>query len=109
MMNRAVSQYDVVGRGSIGVRWRTDFDYMWFSDPFGDRLDALRRIEYRFYQLRKYIPHSQVDGSKIFTTEEMATMFHLPGKVALTPTLDRVPSTRSEAPTNLPVGNLPTQ
>lgn len=108
MLNRAVNQYDVVGRGSIGVRWRTDFDYMWFSDPFGDRLDTIRSVEYKLYQLRKYVNHSQSDGQKIFTTEEVATMFHLPGKVAITPTLDRVPSTRSEAPTNLPTGNMPT-
>lgn len=107
-LNRAVNQTDMVGRSSIGVRWRTDFDYMWFSDPFGERLDAFRRIEYKMYQLRKYIPHSQSDGSKVYTTEELATLFHLPGKVALTPTLDRIPSTRSEAPTNLPTGNLPT-
>ena len=105
MMNRAVNQYDVVGRGSMGVRWRTDFDYMWFSDPFGERLEALRNVEYKLYQLRKYVPHAQTDSPKVFTTEEMATMFHLPGKVALTPTLDRIPSTRSEAPSNLPIGN----
>ena len=106
-LNRALNQADVVGRSSMGVRWRSDFDYMWFSDPFGERLQKYRDVEYKLYQLRKYANHSQSDGMKVFTTEELATIFHLPGKVALTPTLDRVPSTRSEAPTNLPVGNLP--
>lgn len=106
--NRMLSQTDVIGRGSIGVRWRTDFDYMWFSDPFGERLQGLKKVEYKLFQLRKYVNHAQTDNSTIFTTEEIATLFHMPGKVALTPTLDRIPSTRSEAPTNLPTGTLPT-
>ncbi len=37
------------------------------------------------------------------TTEELATIFHIPGKVASTPTLARIPSKRSEAPANLPI------
>ena len=48
------------------------------------------------------------DKAKVFSAEELATVFHLPGQVALTPTLNRIGSTRSEAPANLPVGNLPT-
>ena len=45
------------------------------------------------------------DTPKVMTTEELATMFHLPGKVAVTPTLGRIPSTRGEAPPNLPTAN----
>ncbi|MDO8424149.1 MAG: hypothetical protein Q7S54_00880 [bacterium] len=39
----------------------------------------------------------------ILTTEELATIFHLPGSVATTPTLSRAPSKKAEAPANLPV------
>ncbi len=39
----------------------------------------------------------------VMNTEELATMFHFPGSVAATPTLDRVPSKKAEAPGNLPV------
>ena len=35
--------------------------------------------------------------------EELATLYHLPGAVATTPTLTRIPSKKSEAPANLPV------
>jgi len=102
--NRVLAQWDMIGRASIGVRWRTDFNYMWFSDPFGDRLKAIKQQEHREYKMRKFVPKSQNDMPKYFTTEELASIFHIPGKVALTPTLERIPSTRSQAPANLPVG-----
>ena len=39
----------------------------------------------------------------ILTTEEVATLFHIPGAVATTPTLKRAPSKKAEAPANLPI------
>ncbi len=106
MFIRSFSQYDVQGRNGVGVGWRTDFDYNWFSDPFNKRRPAMKREELKYYKLRIYAPKagSGRDKPKIFTAAELATMWHLPGKVALTPTLQRVPSTRSEAPSNLPIG-----
>lgn len=106
-LNRTWSIFDNVGRGSIGVRWRTDFNYMWFSDPFGTVLEKYKKVEHAHYKLRKQANHCQADKPKIFTVEELATMFHIPGKVAITPTLDRIASTRSEAPTNLPIAPDP--
>lgn len=105
---RSFSQYDMIGRNEIGVRWRTDFNYKNYI-PGGKikALNALKRQELKEYRMRIIYPKNGAGGSKIFTSEELATMFHLPGKVALTPTLDRVPSTRGEAPANLPTGSLP--
>lgn len=108
-LNRTWSIFDSIGRGSLGVRWRTDFNYMWFSDPFGDLLKKYKAVEHKHYKLRKQAPHAQSDYPKVFTTEEIATMFHIPGQVAITPTLDRIPSTRAEAPTNLPIAPPPEQ
>lgn len=107
-MIRSFSQYDVVGFQGIGVRWRTDFDYKDLI-PGGKKkeLKALKTQELVEYRRRLYYPKSGGDGYKIFTSEELATLFHMPGKVAFTPTLDRVPSTRGEPPANLPVGSLP--
>lgn len=103
---RSFSQYD--GATAVGVRWRTDFGYKDLI-PGGKKktLKALKVQELTEFRRRVYSPKNGIDGSKIFTSEELATMFHLPGKVALTPTLDRVPSTRGEAPANLPTGSLP--
>lgn len=39
----------------------------------------------------------------VLSAEELATIFHLPGGVAQTPTFGRIPSRKSEAPTNLPI------
>jgi hypothetical protein len=39
----------------------------------------------------------------VLNAEELATLFHLPGAVAGTPTLTRVPSKKAEAPMNLPI------
>ncbi len=49
-------------------------------------------------------PYKHLNGSPyILTTEELATIFHLPGAVATTPNLKRAPSKKAEAPANLPV------
>ncbi len=49
-------------------------------------------------------PHYHLFGKPyILTTEEVATLFHLPGAVATTPSLVRAPSKKAEAPANLPV------
>ncbi len=39
----------------------------------------------------------------VMNSEELATLFHLPGSTAGTPTLARVPSKKGEAPSNLPI------
>ena len=50
------------------------------------------------------IPHYHLFGRPyILTTEELATIFHLPGAVASTPSPVRAPSKKAEAPANLPI------
>lgn len=39
----------------------------------------------------------------VLSSEELATLFHLPGQVSETPTLSRIESKKSEAPSNLPI------
>ena len=39
----------------------------------------------------------------VLNTEELATIYHLPGGVATTPAFDRIGSKKSEAPSNLPL------
>jgi len=64
------------------------------------------------YKLRSYFQHPYKNYSRkgktnkpfILTTEELATIFHFPsGMVSQTPTLQRVGSKKSEAPSNLPI------
>lgn len=96
--------YDDLNRNSIGPRWRTDFDWNIIQDPHGHHAEHLKMLELNEYKRRAYTSHSAIDKPKAMTTEELATIFHLPGKVALTPSLARIPSKRAEPPANLPIG-----
>ncbi|HEY0980117.1 MAG TPA: hypothetical protein VGE18_01765 [Candidatus Paceibacterota bacterium] len=52
-----------------------------------------------------YFSHPNTSGKKpfILSTEELATLYHLPGRVAETPTFERIESKKAEAPGNLPI------
>lgn len=97
--------FDDISRNAVGVRWRTDFDWPWWQDPHGHRRAHMKKNELDEYKRRAYTPQNPpVDDPKVMTTEELATLFHFPGKVATTPSLGRLPSKRAEAPANLPTG-----
>lgn len=97
--------YDDLNRNAIGARWRTDVDWPWWEDPSGHKREHMKKEELAEYKRRTYTSYNKIDGAKVMTVEELATIFHLPGKVALTPTLARIPSKRAEAPSNLPTGS----
>ena len=72
------------------------------------RVSGKKRDLLHAYKLRSFfeLPYKNFGGLKpfILTTEELATIFHFPsGIVSQTPTLTRVPSKKSEAPSNLPI------
>ncbi len=85
-----------------GSRWQDIFDYPW-QDFNGYRenkkkiqiVDAYRRrswfhLPYRFKHF-------------MMTSEELATIFHIPGTTIRTATVQRISSTRAQAPSNLPI------
>jgi len=107
---RSFSQYDVVGRNGVGVSWRTDFNYKFFSDPKGKKIKKWKEAELADYKSRYYYYRDRKDSAdeaRVMSTEELATIFHMPGSSVVTPGLQRITSTRKEAPSNLPTG-LPT-
>lgn len=82
------------------------FDFPWSKWWFNR--DKLEYIGLEEYKLRRFFfsPHEgKFYYSKpfILNTEELATIYHFPGKVAGAPTFERVPSKKSEAPSNLPI------
>jgi hypothetical protein len=108
-MLRTFSAYDMIGRNAIGVQWRTDFNYNMFSDRSGQKKMRWKKAELTNYKKRSFFD-SQLDrnipGPKVWSVEELATIYHIPSSTVMTPGLQRISSTRREAPPNLPVGNL---
>jgi hypothetical protein len=103
---RSFAQYDVMGRNGIGVRWRTDFNYNFLQDITGARKLLMKKTELEYYKARYYLPgdkKSFVDKEKVFSVEELATLWHIPGTTVITPNLSRVENNRREAPANLPI------
>lgn len=78
------------------------FNFQW-HDFMGIRRSRLKRRMYEAYATRQFFYEPHHDYHIALNTEEIASLWHLPGKVAHTPTLERMPSRRSEAPANLPI------
>jgi len=85
-----------------GDKWHQGFDYPW-EDYRDIRRNRMSRKVFQAYKRRSYFYPPFESKSFTLNTEELATIFHFPGPVAGTPTLERVPSKKGEAPSNLPV------
>lgn len=107
-MIRALAGFEVIGRNGLGIRWRTDFDYNVFSDFSGKRKILYKKKELDYYKMRFYLPFDVsggADAMQVFSVEELATIWHIPGKAIVTPGVGRVESLRQDAPANLPTSN----
>jgi len=84
--------------------WSTIFPFL---KKIIDRRKAKLTIEmYDAYRLRSffYPPYQYYRQNPfILTTEELATIFHFPGNVSATPTLNKIASKKAEPPANLPI------
>ena len=95
----------------------TDFDYSWNDFKDGRRMKKIKKDFFADYKRRKYFTDSKkINENKILpfskkmikyndfimSTEELATIFHLPSTVVATPTFEREDSKKSVAPSNLP-------
>jgi hypothetical protein len=106
-MIRTFAQYDIIKRNGIAIKWRTDFNYNMFQDRSGVKKNAMRKWELAQYKRRRYscdLWDTEGSAPRIFTAEELATIYHIPSSSIITPGLTRIPSTRAEAPQNLPIG-----
>jgi len=83
------------------------FDYPW--QDFRGKKEAknikeiFERYRYRSYFIPQYIPEGYDKNAFVMTSEELATIYHYPGHVAKTPTLQRVSAKKVEPPVNLPI------
>ena len=92
--------------GFKAAGWHTEF-----GNPIYDWWKSTEKFPYRLldeYKLRRFF-FSPFKGkwfySKPFVlnSEELATIYHFPGSIAAAPTFERVPSKKSNAPSNLPI------
>ena len=93
------------GRGLNGLKpifYVGPFNFPW-HDFMGIRRARLRRRMYEGFVSRQFFYEPHHDYHIALNSEEIASLWHFPGKVAHTPTLERMPSRRSEAPANLPI------
>lgn len=91
-----------------GITWNTSRGRMRFEDyPWEWNLQARKDAEMRHFidafRRRQYFhaPHEYSDYM-VMSTEELATLFHIPSHAVTTPSLPRITSATSEAPANLP-------
>lgn len=98
---RQYSSPDLNGFAPTNV---TAFDYPW-QDFSGNRAVELKHAMLESYRHRGFFYTPYNEGKKIFVlnTEELATLFHFPGRVSETPTFQRIEAKKSEPPANLPI------
>jgi hypothetical protein len=85
-----------------GDKWIAQFEYPW-QDYKDIRRNMLSKRAIKAYKRRSYFYPPYQGKPLVMNTEELATIYHFPGSVSATPTLDRIPSKKGEAPANLPV------
>ncbi|HEX8946974.1 MAG TPA: hypothetical protein VF829_02045 [Candidatus Paceibacterota bacterium] len=83
--------------------WLVGFsEYPW--EPFLEqRQNIARRGVVDAYRRRQFFHEPHKSDSMVMSTEELATLYHIPSKAIETPTLARVTSATSTAPANLPI------
>ena len=84
------------------TRGKSIFDYPW-QDWNNIRATMISKKLFFWYKHRAYfyVPYDQ--KPVCMTTEELASVWHFPDSSVKTPALQRVPSRRAPAPSNLPV------
>jgi hypothetical protein len=88
--------------GFAPARWLAKFDYPW--EDFAEiRQNASRRKFLKAWKRRSYFHSPFKFKPAVLNTEEMATIFHFPGKVIETPTFGRISSKKGGAPSNIPI------
>jgi len=86
-----------------GGRWSDHFnDYPW-EDKGGHHTAHMNHDVIEFYRRRAFFHPPYVGADNVMSIEELATIFHIPSSSVTTPSLPRIQSTTSEAPSNLPM------
>jgi hypothetical protein len=99
-------QYNSNNLNGFKLGWFTDFDYPGFEDFARKRRTYIEEEFLNAYKRRSFFhpPYKYFHGRPmILMTEELATIYHFPGSVVSTPTLERILFKKAEPPDNLPI------
>ncbi|MEI8328104.1 MAG: hypothetical protein WCG02_03130 [Candidatus Taylorbacteria bacterium] len=83
-------------------RWTVKIEYPW-QDFMDMRRSRQSRLALAAYKRRSFFYEPFSSPRLVMNVEELATIFHFPGSVSQTPTLERLPSKKAQAPSNLPI------
>ena len=83
------------------IKWLRHIPFL--KDTLGKNMPGLKTEIFNNYIRRRMVYSNGASEPFILTTEELATLWHIPGQVAERPTFERIQSKRSEPPANLPL------
>jgi hypothetical protein len=96
------AQYGSADLNAFKPDGKTGFDYPW-QDIFGKKLKEKKEKILAAYQKRAFFKPLYEGEHFILNSEELATIYHFPGRVSKTPTFARLNSKKADAPSNLPI------
>jgi len=94
-----MKQYNDANLNGFRPNNTTSVDYFFKQS----RESKLKKIMIDAFRQRSYFYTPYERKSFVLNTEELATIYHFPGKVAETPTFGRIEARKSEPPAGLPV------
>lgn len=115
----SIRQYNSPELNGFKPDGATSIKYTW-QDLFGTKIIDKKKsmlssykarkyfyggTSFDFFKIKSYFTHPAKEGKKpfILNTEELATIYHLPGRVSETPTFTRIEAKKGEPPVNLPI------
>jgi len=96
-----IKQYNSNDLNGFKPTLYTDFDYPW-QDYKNYRLSILKWKMFDSYRRRSWFFPPYERKPFVLNSEELATIYHFPGRVAETPTFERIESKKAEPPAGLP-------
>lgn len=98
----SVRQYTSYGFNGFRPAYSTEPTDPW-EGFFGSIFPRRRRMLFDAYRRRSFFYPPYRKKFLVLTSEELATIFHFPGRVSTTPTLKRIESRKAGPPGDLPV------
>lgn len=101
-MMGALKQYGSDNLNAFRPLLLTGFKYPW-QDFRGIRMESIKKYLFDAYRRRSWFHPPYKRKHFVLNSEELATIFHLPGATASTPNLQRIETKKVDAPTNIPI------